>query len=84
MTQLDSALVHYKNILTIHNYELKQFIKNTFGLLKVDLRSLAIDLNRMEQMNSSEDEVILRYIDGDDVYRVLYNQKKSVYFSELE
>jgi hypothetical protein len=84
MTPLESALVLYKDILTNHKYELKRFIKNTFGLVKVDLQNLAIDLNQMEQMNSSEDEVILRYRDGDDVYRVLYNQKKSVYFSELE
>jgi hypothetical protein len=84
MTPLDSALVLYKNVLTNYNYELKQFIKNTFGLLKVDLQNLAIDLNQMEKIDVSEDEVVLRYIDGDDVYRVLYNQKKSVCFSELE
>lgn len=84
MTQLESALVLYKDILTNHKYELKRFIKNTFGLVKVDLQSLAIDLNQMDQLTSSEDEVILRYRDGDDEYRILYSQKKSEHFSEVE
>lgn len=84
MTPLDSALVLYKTILTKHKNELKEFIADTFGLIHIELQNLELDLNQMEKMNSSEDEVVLRYIDDDEVYRVLYNQKKNVYFSEVE